>query len=236
MKYANKECADCNVILPANEMVKATDRIYSGTTKRFTRVRGNYQQTGATQNYRTKSIFLCPGCSTKRRIWRNRKIGLATGAAAALLVVNGLSEKPTALEPSSTSEAVVTKRNAKSEMPTSIASNPSERNETADTAKIAVTTQETKPSLRKIENTRDASDDDMIGYIENYIQLALSDNRNTEWSMENREGFVEVTSAPSSDGRVCRNFKVFILDGTVSRQIGGGTKCKTLGTAGWIDV
>ena len=238
MKYATKECADCSVILPANEMKRATDRISSGTTERYTLVQGGYKQTGKTQSYRSKAIFLCPGCAEKRRVWRNRKLGLVAGVVAPfvpLVMISAFSEYQKGSAQGSSSEAAVQESVATSAVETVTYPPPSALADTASTPAVAATEDGPEPALATTEGRGGADDQAMLGYIENWIELALSDNRDTEWSMEGRKGVVEVTAAPSIGGRVCRSYRVIIFEDSASREIGAGSRCATMGNGGWVD-
>jgi len=69
-RYAERDCSDCGVILPANELVAFTERQLSGSTTRSgvrTGVRGGIGfSSGGSQRYRHVKLRLCAQCAQAR--------------------------------------------------------------------------------------------------------------------------------------------------------------------------
>ena len=64
-RYADRECSDCGMILPANQMVRARDKVISGGADRYTRHSGtgvNSTRSGHDVRYRIETVDLCPNC------------------------------------------------------------------------------------------------------------------------------------------------------------------------------
>jgi uncharacterized protein YecT (DUF1311 family) len=70
-RYAERECSDCGVILPANLMVRTDVRFLAGYTKsrrHYGSTRGTYGSGGTTnERYRFKTLDLCPDCTALRQ-------------------------------------------------------------------------------------------------------------------------------------------------------------------------
>ena len=72
--YATKECHDCSLVLPANEMVRRSGTAVTGTTQSTTYARdrvGGVSTTTPVHSSATHtakfSYFLCPECAERRR-------------------------------------------------------------------------------------------------------------------------------------------------------------------------
>jgi hypothetical protein len=234
MKYASKECGRCSRILPANEMLKAAERISTGSSDHYSLKNGSYKPTGTTRTYKNETVFLCPECAEKRRVWQKRKLGLSAGAGAVLLAIYAFSGEPESVTRELPSEGMIAAPETEPDVPMSLtpSSGPLEN---AREVREASPEQVSEPSPLIPDGHAAPSDKEMVEQLDNWIGLALSDDRDTEWSMGNQRGMIQVSAAPSSGGRTCRAFTVNVRENGVSRQIGNGRRCASMGNGGWVD-
>jgi hypothetical protein len=80
-RYATKECSRCHIVLPANQMHKASGTVASGFSEHFR----NGLKTGSTKRYSNRVSFLCPPCYRRSRI--EMTIGLIAFAVFIIIVM-----------------------------------------------------------------------------------------------------------------------------------------------------
>src|SRR5690349_9350884 len=95
-RYAERDCSDCGVIVPANELIPWQEKQLSGTTRRGgfrTGVRGGVGfSSGGSQRFRHVNLRLCADCADARieaarraRFWANVRALVTFGAILAAI-------------------------------------------------------------------------------------------------------------------------------------------------------
>ncbi len=155
VRYAERECDGCGILLPANEMVRTNQRVLAGVTKRtryYSSTRGTFGSGGGTsERYRVETIDLCPSCFDLRRSAPGPSVGkflfYGAGALVAIWLISavlGGRQASNESDPVSTSSAVPVQvgSDLNGTTPVSMASAPVPNDETL----AATETQGTLPS------------------------------------------------------------------------------------------
>lgn len=237
-EYALKECGDCGVQLPANEMTHVTDRVLSSTRRGnrvYKGVRGGVGFGTANSNtYRIERKLVCPRCMAirierRRRERRAKLIGslfllglLLVVVMTAMLSSNYFSEtstKPVSSENGTVPAGSSTDASTPARDGPAVSSAPvevpagAERQSAPETSDPSAppTAQQPSPPSTTDEPAPDRTEQEMA--IAAAAREALNTGQPARWKAAGTSGYVVVSSAQTYTDRVCRNVSATVING-----------------------
>lgn len=214
MRYAEVQCGDCRLILPANQMYKVTDRVKSGESvapvTRFSTSGSPYRDTETTIHYAHRAKLVCPDC--KRRRFRNAVLkGVVTILAiGALFVYGAISKRDQSAAPKNLFDGV---NAAATETPGMTdgadAETAADNIDTAPTDERDVRIRDDKPTETANEPAAEPGPE-VADAIRAATVEALAQVKPVRWKMDDYRGWVTVSELQVGSANECRNVSATI--------------------------
>lgn len=236
MRYAEKECADCNVIMPANYMARASKIVVTGRSE-TTRTRkdgGVWTSAGSDSTVHTagREIWLCPDCAGSRARLRFLMVlavfavVLIFGVLAALNdnrrvdrggQIDGNNIVTDAPEP----DSLYVKEES-----TGSASQTEQPQDTALDEDSSVPNPIPDPSgSSPAEDSTERYLAALLPDLEADIQKALDRGESVLWKEDKKRGYIVVSEPRSASDGKCRSFYVTLIDGEQQQQSAPQQRC-----------
>lgn len=228
--YAERECKDCHIVLPANAMVERSGTAVTGQSRSVSHPGNNSLDASrqihtTTTHTRNFTYYLCGACDERRRRAVRRMIlwffGLGLALIVVLAVLGSRPQDDRLASPVSTSELTESASFDATEVSTSEEGSPS----VDATEPLPVEAATPGPTLAE---TRDAVEQlwpEITAAIENDITHALDTGNQTAWEWHGMRGDVVVSAAQDTSSGPCRSFYVRLITAQEIHNSSNGIRC-----------
>lgn len=231
VRYAERECDDCGVILPAPELTRINNRVLSSSTSRrriYSGVRGGIGiGGGSSETYKVQSLNLCDTClgyhiALKRRErFRSTvsKLFIAGIAVAAFVMIFKRGESSSSSDYTTINDNGMNYQAANTADNSSIYTPPSQLidNDTAPSPELTNDAQDTEiqntqsqPSENAAPNPYNLTTKQVADAVMVVMPQALESGEAQAWESGKGNGYVVPSAAQTYPGLTCRNVYVTI--------------------------
>lgn len=258
-RYAERDCSDCGVIVPANELIPWQEKQLSGTTRRSgfrTGVRGGVGfSSGGSQRFRHVNLRLCADCADTRieaarraRFWANVRVVVTFGAilAAIIAFINMKPARPTADNVSNVRSSNMAVDKAGSTKPITVVGDdrPVDADEDVQTQRLPDDQPRSDDEASRQGDTRPdypsspaaSPPDDVGAAIAAATSDALETGRPQRWNADGKAGYVVPSAAQVSADRSCRNVYTTTIEGGTQTPSRSREWCWTKSSSQWMPM